>query len=110
MALDFAQLTSPLRIDTDGNVRVGPCRVTLVTVLEEFLEGCSCEEIALRYPSVALPDVYAAVTYYFQHRADVDAYLAAERAASEAERLECERRWNPQELRERLLRRNPAAS
>jgi uncharacterized protein (DUF433 family) len=106
VALDLEIVPLPLRKDSDGYVRVGGTRVGLDAIVDAFLEGCSCEEIALQYPGVALPDIYATVTFYLHHRIEVDAYIASERAANDEVRLECERRWSPQELRERLLRRS----
>lgn len=102
---EIEPLALPLKKDGDGAVRVGGSRVLLQTVVWTFLEGSTCEEIAQKYPTVSLPDIYATITFYLQHQVYVDAYLAAIDAKGEALRREFERRWNPQELRERLLRR-----
>ena len=65
-----------IRIDESGNVRVGPTRVTLVTVLFHFNEGASPEEIVSRFPSLKLADVYSAIGYYLRHKPEVDEFLA----------------------------------
>jgi hypothetical protein len=35
------------------------------------------EEIALRYPTLSLEQIYATITYYWHSQAEVDAYLEA---------------------------------
>jgi uncharacterized protein (DUF433 family) len=37
------------------------------------------EEIVLQYPHLQLVEVYAAITYYFDHRDEIEAELEAER-------------------------------
>jgi uncharacterized protein (DUF433 family) len=51
------------------------------------------EEIVLQYPHLQLVEVYAALTYYFDHKTEIDAELDAERV--EFERLREEARKNP---------------
>lgn len=95
----------PLYMDQDGEVRVGDTRVTLDTVIETFEYGASAEEIALRYPSLRLADVYAVISYYLLHQADVTAYLQERHALEEQVRRENEARFNLIGIRERLLAR-----
>ena len=95
----------PLSEDAQGVLRVAGTRVTLDTVVEVYKAGTSPEEIARHYPSLALADVYAVVTYYLRHRDEVEAYLARRREQAEAARLEAQARLDPRGLRERLLAR-----
>ena len=44
----------PLRMDADGVVRVGGTRVTLDTVVWEYENGASAEEVVLHYPTLDL--------------------------------------------------------
>ncbi len=46
------------------------------TVVGDYLAGASPEEIAARYRTLALEQVYAAMTYYWHNQAEIDAYLA----------------------------------
>ncbi len=41
----------PLRMDTDGVIRIGDTRVTLDTVISAFLEGATAEEIVTLSPN-----------------------------------------------------------
>ena len=98
----------PLQMDADGVFRVGGTRVTLDTVIAAFHEGASPETIAEQYPALQLDAVYAVLTYYLRHRAEVDVYLA-ERTRQAAEvRAEMEARWPSAGLRARLLARRRA--
>jgi uncharacterized protein (DUF433 family) len=95
----------PLTKTTDGVFRVGNTRVTLDTVLTSYNLGATPEEIVQQFPSLALADVYAVVTYYLRHKAEVESYLAERRERSKAVRQENERRFPPEGFRERLLAR-----
>jgi uncharacterized protein (DUF433 family) len=95
----------PLEADADGVVRVRGTRVTLDSVVHEFCAGSTPEEIAAQFTSVALPDIYAVLTYYLRHRSTVEAYLAQRAEQAERVRAENEARWPPDGMRARLLAR-----
>jgi uncharacterized protein (DUF433 family) len=100
----------PLSTDTDGVIRLSGTRVTLDTVIDAFEDGASAEEIALRYPALSLPDIYAAITYYLKNRAAVESYLSERRESASAVRHANEQRFDLGGLRERLLQRRRDAS
>jgi uncharacterized protein (DUF433 family) len=95
----------PLATDKSGVVRVGGTRVTLDSVIYAFDEGSAAEEIALRYPTLRLVDIYAVITYYLLHREEVREYLRQEEQRDEQARRENEARHNLVGIRERLLAR-----
>jgi uncharacterized protein (DUF433 family) len=95
----------PLSTGADGVIRVADTRVTLSTVIDSFLTGASPEEIAQDFPVLRLDDVYAVITYYLRHRAEVDAYLRERRTRAEALRREIETHSPQTGLRDRLLAR-----
>lgn len=95
----------PLSSDAGGTIRVAGTRVTLDTLVDAYLAGDSPEEIAWDFPVLALDDVYAVVTYYLRHRAEVDAYLRKQQIRAAAIRSEVEARSPQAGLRERLLAR-----
>lgn len=95
----------PLKADQDGVLRVGRTRVTLDTIIGAFENGCSPEEILLKYSSLRLTDIYAVITYYLWHRSAVDEYLEQRRHASEESRREMAARFPSKGIRERLLAR-----
>ena len=59
-----------------GDIRIRGTRVGIETVLDDYLNGSSPEEIASRYRWLTLEQVYATITYYFRHREMADEYLA----------------------------------
>src|SRR5262245_15450545 len=102
MSLLIENEPTPLRLDSDGVVRVGPTRVTLDTVVAAFLDGATAEEIAQQYPSLDLADVYAVLGYYLRRRPQVDAYLRQRQRQAEEVRRENEARLDPDGIRNRL--------
>ncbi len=89
MPLTFAPVPPPLHMDDSGTVRVAGSRVTLDTLIHCYQAGDSPSEIAEDFPTIALADIYAVISYYLHNRAEVDEYL--ERRAVEA--AEIRRKW-----------------
>src|SRR5713226_6627038 len=50
-------------------------RVSLDSVVYQFLQGESPEAIVQAFPSLSLEQVYGGITFYLAHRAEIDAYL-----------------------------------
>ncbi len=109
MALSITDTPVPLSVDARGVIRVGHTRVTLDTLIAAFGAGATAEEIAQRYPSLDLGDVYAVIAYYLRHHAEVDAYLDQRRRQAAQIQREHEARFDPAGVRERLLARRRAA-
>lgn len=106
MSLTIAPARVPLYLDRDDVVRIEGTRVTLDTIIGEFLGGATPEDIAADFPSLRRADVYALIAYYLQHQADVDAYLEQRRDRAAEIRREIEGRWNPAGVRDRLVARH----
>lgn len=75
MGLAIQSEPIPLRVDSDGSVRIGGTRVTLDTVISAHLHGAAPQDIARQYPAIQLADIYAVPGYYLRHTSAVDAYL-----------------------------------
>lgn len=105
MSLEIQTDPVPLETGEAGVVRVCGTRVPLDTVVEAFRDGASAEEIVEQYPSLQLADVYAIISYYLRHSAEVDDYLAQQRHLVDLQRKETERRLSHIGLRARLLAR-----
>ena len=95
----------PLKADEHGTIRVGGTRVTLETVLGEYLNGASPEAIAEAYDTLTLADVYATIAYYLRHRAKVDEYLRESERQGEELRRQTESMPGNQALRKLILDR-----
>ena len=104
MTLETTQ-TLPLSMTEDGTIQIKGSRVTLDSIVHHFKIGSTPEEIADKFPSLSLVDVYAAVTYYLGHREAVEEYLKEQEAAAEETRRFIEARQDTVAIRERLLAR-----
>lgn len=82
----------PLREDAHGVIRVGETRVTLESLVAAYDQGAGAEELALRFPSLGLAAIHAALGFYLSHQQLLQPYLEQQQRASA-------------ELRQRLLQR-----
>ncbi|MBN1887173.1 MAG: DUF433 domain-containing protein [Thermoflexales bacterium] len=57
-------------------IRIKGHRIYIEHVLRYYLSGYNPDEIAKEYPGLGLDKIYAAITYYLAHRAEVDKYMA----------------------------------
>lgn len=103
--LQIQPLPLPLTLGKDGVARVGGTRVTLDTVVRAFTRGATAEEITQQYPSLSLSDVYSTISYYLQHREEVDKYLERRRKNAQAVKRENQKRFDQTGIRERLIAR-----
>lgn len=59
-----------------NDIRIKGTRIGIETILTDYLElGLFAEQIAARYPSLSVEQVYATLIYYWRNRAQMDAYL-----------------------------------
>lgn len=71
------QLESYFEFLSQQDIRVKGTRIGIEIIIEDFLDGASPEEIAIRYPNLSLEQIYATITYYLANRKEVEAYLEA---------------------------------
>ena len=72
------QLEDYLDFLAPNDIRVKGTRVGIETILSDYLDlGLFPEQIATRYRTLTLEQVYAVITYYWRNRAQMDAYLRA---------------------------------
>ena len=80
-ATELPAAPDSLRPGEGGVVRVGASRVALDTVIGQYENGMSPEDMVRAYDTLRLADVYEAIAYYLRHRGEVDDYLARRGAA-----------------------------
>ena len=78
----------------DGGYSFDGSRVSLDSVVYEFLRGESPESIVQAFPSLSLEQVYGGITFYLAHRPEVDAHLKQAEARFE-ELARASREANP---------------
>jgi uncharacterized protein (DUF433 family) len=108
-SLDLAE-TPPLKREPNGAVRVRGTRVSLDSVIYAFNQGCAPEAIVLKFPTLALEDVYGVIAFYLRHREEVHAYLEQQERDAEEIRRQIEEINPPDGFRERLLARQAEKS
>ena len=81
-ALTFPHITKapsePARLESHPRTRVA------MIVADYLWRGWSAEEIVRQYPHLTLAEVHAALTYYFDHREEIETELSAEYRDTEA--------------------------
>jgi len=65
----------PLTLTEDGTIRVTGSQVALESVVYQYQQGNTAEAILESFPSVKLADIHAVISYYLNHRDQVDEYL-----------------------------------
>ena len=78
------ELESYFEFLADDAIRIAGTRVGIETVVCDYQEGASPEEIALRYPTLTLEQIHATITYYLAHPDRVGVYVQRVRQQQEA--------------------------
>jgi uncharacterized protein (DUF433 family) len=78
------ELESYFETINDTAIRVRGTRIGLETIIEAYRSGATPEEILIRFPSLSLLQIYAAITYYLARQDELDAYVRRVRAEQEA--------------------------
>ena len=103
--LDSINTIVPLSSELDGVIRVGNTRVTLETLIYQFKNGSTAEEIVFQYPVLDLADVYAVIGFYLKHQTAVENYLLSSKVAAECIQPIVQQQFPAMDLRQRLLTR-----
>jgi uncharacterized protein (DUF433 family) len=109
MSLAVETSSVPLRADDYGVMRIGQTRVRLDSVITAWRQGESAEQVVENFDVLDLADVYAVISYYLHHRAEVKEYMVQNQQEGGRLRTEHERRFPPAGIRERLLARRAAS-
>jgi uncharacterized protein (DUF433 family) len=69
-------------------------RIRVAQIVWDYIQNhWTPEEIVLQYPHLQLAEVYGAITYYLDHKSEIDGEIEAERI--EVDQLREEARKNP---------------
>ena len=101
----FQVISPPFHWDEAGGIRVGSSRVTLDSILASYHNGCTPEEIAIQFSVLRLEDIYSSITYYLNHRQEIDSYLEQRSQQAQKMREQLTQKHNLVDLRQRLLTR-----
>src|SRR5438309_311759 len=75
MNMPIKAVEVPLFDDGQGGLRVTGTRVLLERIVHAFENGATPEGIVQSYDTLQLADVYAVLSWYLRHKAEVEAYL-----------------------------------
>jgi uncharacterized protein (DUF433 family) len=94
-----AVINSLIEIDGKGVPWISGANTKVIeVVLDKMAHGSSPEEMHLQYPHLSLAQIHAALSYYYEHQAELDADIAC--WDREVEALRAEQPDSP--LRQRL--------
>ena len=100
----------PLTLTENGTIRVTGSRVSLEAVVYQYEQGNSAEQIHESFPSLRLADIHAVISYYLNHRDQVDEYAhdQQKRASTVREDIESDPVYKARvgELRARIRSRS----
>src|SRR5947207_7210430 len=65
----------PLTLTESGTICVTGSQVALESVVYQYQQGDTAEAILESFPSVKLADIHAVISYYLNHRDQVDEYV-----------------------------------
>lgn len=106
MTLLISDYPVPLRTDEAGVVRIGNTRVSLDSVVYDYMNGATAEQIAFDFSTLELADIHAVIAWYLRHRLEVEQYLSEQQQQA----AEIRRRIEPivanGDIRARLIARH----
>jgi len=65
--------------ERNGGYYIRGKRISLDSIVYLFRDGVSPEDIQQNFHGLTLADVYGAISFYLDHREEVDAYLVRQR-------------------------------
>ena len=72
-----AVLNSLIEIDEKGVPWISGANTKVIeVVLDKMAHGSSPEEMHVQYPHLSLAQIHAALSYYYEHQAELDAKIA----------------------------------
>jgi len=84
---------SHIDVDEQGVARIAGSRIKVQFLAVEASQGMSVEEIQKSHPHLSLAEIHAALSYYYDHKAEIDATV--QREFREYQRLRAEAGESP---------------
>ena len=99
-----AVLNSLIELDKNGVPWITGANTKVVeVVLDKIAHNSTPEEMHVQYPHLSLAQIHAALSYYYEHQAEIDADI--ERTYREVEELRAQQPDSPLRQRLRALKR-----
>ena len=101
-------LDGHIEVDEAGVARVAGTRLKVIhLVMDKMANGSTPEQMRQQFPPLTLAQVYAALTYYYDHKTELDAQIQQSLRAAESLRAQAEDQPSREQLLERLRRTAP---
>lgn len=72
-----AEKISHIELDSDGRAWITGANTKVVeVVLDKLAYGWSPDEMHLQHPHLSLAQIHAALSYYYDHQAEIDSEIA----------------------------------
>jgi uncharacterized protein (DUF433 family) len=96
---------SHIMIDDRGRPLIAGTRMKVIAIVMHHMKGLSADQIQEGYPNLSMSQIYSALAYYYDHKAELDAEIARQAgefdrlrdaaiaSAQQPSRAELERRW-----------------
>lgn len=98
-------IPSHIAVDDKGVARIAGTGIKVVLLIREMLSrGETAEQILGGYPQLSLAQVHAALSYYYDHKDEVDAEIRRRADEAEALRAQAEETPGRKKLRDMGLR------
>lgn len=102
-----AVINSLIEIDEQGVPWISGANTKVIeVVLDKMAHGSSPEEMHVQYPHLSLSQIHAALSYYYEHQAELDADIERRDREVEALRTQQSNPLTRQELEQRLRTRD----
>ena len=93
-------------IDEQGVARLESSRIKVYQIaIDHVHQGLSAAEIHEQYPHLPLAQIYSALSYYYDHQAEIEANIARRQQVSEDLRTQATNQQTRTELLARLQQR-----
>jgi uncharacterized protein (DUF433 family) len=97
--------TIPLVQDANGTIHVEGSRITLDTIIGQYKQGATPEQIQEDFPTLSLRDIYSVITYYLTYPNEVENYLKERKKEAAQIRAKIEAEFSTQNFRELIRNR-----
>ena len=79
---------SHIVIDDKGVARIAGSRIRVIDIaMDRTFQGWSPDEIKVQHPHLTMGQIYAALAYYYDHKAELDADIERRDREAEAMRI-----------------------
>jgi uncharacterized protein (DUF433 family) len=88
-------VTTHIQLDDQGRAWIDDTNVKVIeVVLDKLAHNSSPEEMHLQYPHLSMAQIHAALAYYYDHKAELDAEI--DRGLREYDEALAEQRSSPE--------------